>query len=115
MRGDGTIYELGEVPPGVTRAQATAGWLSTLCRRFNDRVALSRPYGALQGDDMKGLFTSRKFIVAVISLSAMVLGTVSGMDVTPDQVEVMVQLVCAWLIAQGIADNGAGGTTRSGE
>lgn len=62
---------------------------------------------------MKNLFTSRKFIVAVVSLGTMVLGSVAGMDVTPDQVEVMVQLICAWLIAQGIADNGAGGSTRS--
>tara|TARA_R110000824_G_scaffold10036_1_gene44462 strand:+ start:14184 stop:14375 length:192 start_codon:yes stop_codon:yes gene_type:complete len=61
---------------------------------------------------MKNLFTSRKFIVAVVSLGTMVLGSVAGMDVTPDQVEVMVQLICAWLIAQGIADNGAGGSTR---
>ena len=78
-------------------------------------VPWPRAYGASQGDEMKGLFTSRKFIVAVVSLGAMVLGAASGMDVTPDQVEVMTQLVCAWLIAQGIADNGAGGTTRSGE
>ena len=62
---------------------------------------------------MKDLFTSRKFIVAVVSLAAMVLGTASGVDVTPETVEVGVQLVCAWLIAQGIADNGAGGTTRT--
>ena len=63
--------------------------------------------------EMKDMLTSRKFIVAVVSLGAMVLGTAAGMDVTADQVEVMVQLVCAWLIAQGIADNGASGSTRS--
>jgi hypothetical protein len=63
---------------------------------------------------MKSLLGSRKFIVAVVSLAAMVLGTASGIEVTPEQTEVMVQLVCAWLIAQGIADNGAGGSTRAG-
>jgi small-conductance mechanosensitive channel len=62
---------------------------------------------------MKSLLGSRKFIVAVVSLAAMVLGAVAGVDVTPETVEVGVQLVCAWLIAQGIADAGSGGTTRS--
>ena len=105
-----------EVPPlSVTRAQQRMIEWALISLPCTGWVPLSRAYGALQGDDMKDLFTSRKFIVAVVSLGAMVLGTASGMDVTPDQVEVMVQLVCAWLIAQGIADNGAGGTTRSGE
>jgi len=64
---------------------------------------------------MMDLLKSRKFMVTAISLFAMCFHGVTSIEISADQLEVMAQLVCAWLVGQGIADNGAGGTTRGAE
>lgn len=65
-------------------------------------------------DGMMELLKSRKFMVTAITLIAMVLHGVSGIEIGAEQVETMAQLVCAYVVGQGIADAGAGGTTREG-
>ena len=63
---------------------------------------------------MMSLLKSRKFIATALAMAGMILHAVTGIDLGADQIEVMAQLVCAGGVGQGLADAGAGGTTREG-
>ena len=61
---------------------------------------------------MKSLLTSRKFLVLILSLISWSFGRILGVELDAETVETVVGLVMAWLVAQGLADAGAGGSTR---
>ena len=63
---------------------------------------------------MMSLLKSRKFIATALAMAAMILHSATGIDLGADQVEIMALLICAWVVGQGLADAGAGGTTRVG-
>ena len=62
---------------------------------------------------MMGLLVSRKFVLLVISLLALVLNHATEIEIDSDELNVAAGLIASYLVAQGIADNGAGGTTRT--
>ena len=49
------------------------------------------------------------------SLVAMGIGYLSGLEMSPENIEAISGLLMAWLVAQGLADQGAGGSTREGK
>lgn len=58
------------------------------------------------------LTKSRKLRVLLLMLGCLAANALAGYPVSSDELTKAVQLAIAWMMGQGIADHGAGGTTR---
>lgn len=56
-------------------------------------------------ESLKGLFTSKKFIAAVVAV-LVAIGTRYGLNLDPETVGVIIAPIVAYIVGQGMADRG---------
>ena len=55
----------------------------------------------------------RKFIVAVLGVVAIAVGSLTGHDLKPDTIQWLAGIIASYCIGQGISDGLSGGATSS--